>query len=119
MSDPSDRPNVFFPLVTVAAGAFTVTVFALTATVLGGSESPLARFLDQHAGTLLAAEVAAILVFGFCAMAVDRIRTRRNPTQRQDAGSPPDAAAARPLPSAETDESLEPLNHDPAVSRTD
>ncbi len=72
MSDDPQRPNLFFRLVIVAGCVFLVTIFALVATIFGDPESPVARFLNKHGGTLIAAEVAATLLLGLLAMAVDR-----------------------------------------------
>ena len=72
----SRRPrNLFFPLAALCSVAFIVTILALLANVLGNGDSPSARWLDRHAGVILAGEVAAVLLTGFMAMYVDRRQT--------------------------------------------
>lgn len=70
---PQPQPlNFFFKLAAVAGVLFVLTVCALTALMFSGPVSPAAVFLQEHGGFLIAAEVAAILVFGILAMAADR-----------------------------------------------
>lgn len=69
--------SLLFRLTAVAAGLFVVTILALIAVVISSSQSPGARWLNRHAGSVFAVEVAAILVLGFAAMAQDRRQTLR------------------------------------------
>ena len=68
----NQRPNIFFRLALGTGVLFVVTVLALTATVFGDPRAPSARFLNNYGGALIAAEVAASLIFAFWAMALDR-----------------------------------------------
>lgn len=71
-----------------AGFAFVITILALIATVFGDSRSPAADWLNRNAGLLLAAEVAAILSFGFAAMAHDRRQSlRKHAADDQNANS--------------------------------
>ncbi len=78
--------SLLFRLTAVAAGAFGVTILALIAIVIGNSQSPGARWLNRHAGSVFAVEVGAILGLGFAAMAQDRRQSLR---EREDT-APPD-----------------------------
>jgi hypothetical protein len=78
------RPNMFFHLAVAASVLFILTVLALTAMIFSVPRAPLARFLNDHGGTLIAAEVAASLAFGFCAMALDRWQTLRQTSNPAD-----------------------------------
>ena len=86
MRHPPQPASLLFRLSAVAAGVFGVTILALIAVVIGDSQSPGARWLNRHAGSIFAVEVAAILVLGFAAMAQDRRQTLR---ENRDAESPP------------------------------
>ena len=77
MRHPPKPASLLFRLSAVAAGVFGVTILALIAVVIGDSQSPGARWLNRHAGSIFAVEVAAILVLGFAAMAQDRRQTLR------------------------------------------
>lgn len=70
--------SLLFRLTAVAAGLFVVTILALIAIVIGNSQTPGARWLNRHAGSLFAVEVVAILGLGFAAMAQDRRQTLRD-----------------------------------------
>lgn len=87
MSDEAKPPNVFFRLALGSGVLFVLTVLALTASVFGDQRSPPARFLADHGGAVIAAEVAATLVFGFWAMALDRVRTLRDNAARDGQSS--------------------------------
>lgn len=76
--------SLLFRLTAVAAGVFVVTILALIAVVIGNSQTPGARWLNRHAGSVFAIEVGAILSLGFAAMAQDRKQTLRE----QDATDP-------------------------------
>ena len=69
------RRNFFFPLTALASALFIVTVLLLIATVFGDPRAPANQFFDRNAGVIMAAEVAAILLFGFLALVVDRRQT--------------------------------------------
>ena len=83
--DMTKRPNIFFHLAVAAGVLFILTVLALTAMIFSGPRAPLARLLDDHGGTLIAVEVAAILAFSFFAMALDRRQTLRQTSNPVDA----------------------------------
>ena len=85
MRHPPQPASLLFRLSAVAAGVFGVTILALIAVVIGDSQSPGARWLNRHAGSIFAVEVAAILVLGFAAMAQDRRQTLR---EKRDAEPP-------------------------------
>jgi uncharacterized membrane protein YcjF (UPF0283 family) len=87
MPDSRLGRNPFFPLTALFSAAFVVTILALVATVFGDEQAPLAKWLDQHVGWLLAGEVVAILLTGFLALAVDRRQTLRD----QQAARTPDS----------------------------
>ena len=87
MRHPPQPASLLFRLSAVAAGVFGVTILALIAVVIGDSQSPGARWLNRHAGSIFAVEVAAILVLGFAAMVQDRRQTLR---ERDTAAKPPD-----------------------------
>jgi hypothetical protein len=69
--------NPFFPLAAFCSALFIITILALVASVFGDPRAPLARLLDQYGGRLIAGEVAATLVTGLVAMAVDRRQSLR------------------------------------------
>lgn len=71
-TDPPKRASLLFRLAAFAGIAFVITILALIATVFGDPRSPAAMWFNRNAGTLLAVEVAAILLLGFAAMAQDR-----------------------------------------------
>ena len=75
---PQERPNIFFRLALGTGALFIITVLALTATIFSDPRAPLAQFLDNYGGAIIAAEVAASLIFAFWAMALDRRQQLRN-----------------------------------------
>lgn len=86
MSEPSERPNLFFRLTTCVGALFVVTILSLVATVFSDPQAPTARFLNEHGTTLIVWQVGAILVLGLLAMTVDRrqiLRQIRGREQRQ------------------------------------
>jgi hypothetical protein len=87
MSEPSEKPNLFFRLTTFAGAVFVVTILSLVAATFGDPQAPPARFLHAHGTTLVVWEVAVILSSGSLAMAVDRRQILRQTRQ--------EAAAAR------------------------
>ena len=72
------RPNIFFRLALGTGALFVITVLSLTATVFSDPRAPSARFLENYGGILIAAEVAASLIFAFWAMALDRRQQQRD-----------------------------------------
>jgi cell division protein FtsW (lipid II flippase) len=76
-----------FRLTAVAGIVFVITILALIAVVIGDSQSPGARWLNRHAGSLFAVEVTAILVLGYVAMLQDRRQTLRERNE-SDSGPP-------------------------------
>ena len=81
--------SLLFRLTAVAAGVFVVMILALIAIVIGNSHSPGAVWLNRHAGSLFAVEVAAILGLGFAAMAQDRKQTLREQKDSEPAPTTP------------------------------
>lgn len=77
MRHPPKPASLLFRLSAFAAGLFGMTILALIAVVIGNSQSPGARWLNRHAGSVFAVEVAAIIGLGFAAMAQDRRQTLR------------------------------------------
>ena len=91
MSQTPQRTNAFFRLVIPACAVFIVTIFAMLAVPFGNPNSPPARFLDENGGTLIAYEVAAILVLGLCALFLDsRQSLRTNQHEKENDRSPPE-----------------------------
>ena len=82
-TEPPKPASLLFRLTAIAGIAFVVTILALIATIFGDSHSPAATWLNRHAGTVIAVEVAALLSLGFAAMAQDQQQTRRS---RDEAG---------------------------------
>jgi hypothetical protein len=78
MSEPDHSRNPFFPLAVLCSILFIATILALVASVFGDARAPLSRLLEQYAGRLIAGEVAAVLLTGFLAMAVDRRQSLRS-----------------------------------------
>lgn len=74
------RPNIFFRLALGTGALFVMTILAITATVFSDPRAPSAQFINNHGGKLIAAEVAASLIFAFWAMALDRHRQLRSPS---------------------------------------
>lgn len=80
--------NLFFRLVVAASLVFIVTIFAWLAVDLGNPQAPPARFLNEHAPTLIAWEVAVTIALGLLALVVDRCRTvRRDRDKRQESSA--------------------------------
>lgn len=90
MQRPPKPASLLFRLTAVAAVAFVVTILALIVTVISNSHSPGARWLNRHAGSVFAVEVAAILGLGFAAMAQDRRQTLREREEPNDVRSDED-----------------------------
>ncbi|MCH7988895.1 MAG: hypothetical protein IID46_07050 [Planctomycetes bacterium] len=91
MPPTPQRTNPFFRLVIPACTVFIVTIFAMVAVPFGNPNAPPARFLDEYAGTLIAYEVAAILVLGLSALFLDRRQSLRNDhDQKHVEPSPPE-----------------------------
>lgn len=90
-NEPPPRASLLFRLTAVAGIVFVVTILALIAIVIGNSQSPGARWLNRHAGSLFAVEVAAILVLGYAAMLQDRRQTLR---ERDESDSSPPTSEA-------------------------
>ena len=77
MNEKRDGSNLFFPLAAGLGVLFCVTVLAVSAAMFGDPAAPVAIALDAYGGAILAAEVGGILLAGFGAMTVDRLRTLR------------------------------------------
>ena len=86
-TEPPPHTSLLFRLTAIAGIVFVVTILALIAIVIGNSQSPGARWLNRHAGSLFAVEVAAILVIGFAAMAQDRRQTLRERDESNEANA--------------------------------
>lgn len=83
-------PGRLFQLTAVATTVFVVSVLAMVATLFGDPEAPVNLWINQHMGTVLLIEIAAIALFGFAAMAWDQITTPklRSPPERRTTESP-------------------------------
>jgi len=81
------KANVLFRAAAVLAAAFCATVLALVATTFGGGGAPVAKFLNEHGGKIIAVEVAATLCCAWGAMMLDRWHTLRDERARQVAES--------------------------------
>jgi glucan phosphoethanolaminetransferase (alkaline phosphatase superfamily) len=77
MSEQRDPLHPLFRLAALSAAIFIFTIFAMVATVFSDEESPMSRFLNAHAGTLIAVEAAATVLLAILAMTADRRRTLR------------------------------------------
>ena len=83
MPNAHERVNLFFRLAALAGGLFVITIFAMVASVYSDSPSPVRGFLTERSGQIIVWEVAAILVLGLLAMAVDRLRIIRRSRERE------------------------------------
>ena len=72
MSETPQRVNVFFRLTVAACAVFILTIFAMIASAFSTAQSALTQILNEHGGSLIAAEVVAALVLGLVALIVDR-----------------------------------------------
>lgn len=82
------KSNPFFAMVLCSASIFVLTILAMVAALLGDPRAPMAKFLDAHAGRLIAAEVIVTLVVGLFALVVDRWQNRRGSTATQQTDQP-------------------------------
>jgi hypothetical protein len=82
MAATPEKINVLFRAAAVLAAVFAVTVLALVVSAAGGGGSPVAKFLNEHSGEIIAVEVAATLFCALGAMTIDRWRTLRNEKTR-------------------------------------
>lgn len=90
MKARSERVNIFFRLTALSGALFIVTIFALVAVVFGDPDAPVARFLNEHGGRLIAGEVGLTLTSGLLAMTVDRLQILRQLRRVDDAKSSDD-----------------------------
>ncbi|MDA0587349.1 MAG: hypothetical protein O2820_03210 [Planctomycetota bacterium] len=75
-ADPTNvKPNFLFRLVILFSAAFLLTILLLLATTFSSSRSSVKQLLDLYGLQLIGLELAAILVSGFFAMALDRRQT--------------------------------------------
>ncbi len=72
-------PGRLFQLTAAATTVFVISVLAMVATLFGDPVAPVNLWINQHMGTVLLIEIAAIAVFGFAAMAWDQWTTPRPP----------------------------------------
>ncbi|MDZ4688126.1 MAG: hypothetical protein SH850_23885 [Planctomycetaceae bacterium] len=96
MTSPRRGPGLLFHLAAGATAVFIVTVFALVATLFADPAAPVNIWFNAHAGTLLAAEVAAIAVLGVVAMGRDQWLQRRE-SSSYSPPSPDGGASARSI----------------------
>ncbi len=89
MSETPQRINVFFRLTVAVSVVFIVTIFAIVAAAFVRGNSPLTQFLQEHGGSLIAAEVAAALFLGLLALIVDQ-RGIVRPTDAAEVVADPD-----------------------------
>lgn len=78
MRGPGSKPSLLFQLVIPATAVFIVTILSLIAVLFSDERAPLARLLNRHGNSLLAAELVVFIVLAFCAMALDRRQTLRD-----------------------------------------
>ena len=83
--------SLLFRLTAVAGGLFVVTILALIAVVIGGSQAPGAVWLNRNVVSLFSVEGPAILGLGFAAMAQDRKQTLREQSEAEPAPTTPPA----------------------------
>ncbi len=93
VSSPPEQLSFLFRAVVALAAVFCMTIFAMVAAMVSDSGSPVVRFLNDHGGTIIAIEVAAILIVAIGAMFADRWKTLREmrETGESDQLHPPDA----------------------------
>ena len=72
MTEKPKPLNKFFPLVIAASALFIITIFAMSANIMGDPEAPMTGFIDRYAGFALGIEFVCILIFGFLALIMDR-----------------------------------------------
>jgi hypothetical protein len=60
----------------------------MVATVFGDQNTPIARFLDAHAGKLIGVEVVLTVSLGILAIAADRRRALRQFERHQQLATP-------------------------------
>lgn len=72
MKGPGSKPSLLFQLVVPATALFIVTILSLIAVLFSDERAPVARWLNRHGNSLLAAELVVIIVLSILAMAVDR-----------------------------------------------
>ena len=87
MSEKPKPLNIFFTLVIIASALFIITIFAMSANILGDENAPMTSIIDRYAGIALVIEFVAILVFGFLAMALDRSEMLREKAKEEKATS--------------------------------
>lgn len=83
MCEGRERLNPFYHLAIFACVLFVVTVLSLLAALFGEQNAPVARFLNEHGGVLIAVEVAVTLLIVLLALAVDRRATLRRLRRRE------------------------------------
>lgn len=91
-ADPTNvKPNLLFRLVIVFSAAFLLTILMFLATTFSSSRSSVKQILDLYGLQMIGLELAAILVSGFFAMALDRRQTlaKKAELSATDETSPP------------------------------
>ena len=84
MPDHRETLHPLFRLAALSAAVFIFTILAMVATVFGDQDTPVAKFLNAHAGTFIGVEVATTLSLTILAMAADRRRTLRDNNESTD-----------------------------------
>ncbi len=87
MSEKPKPLNIFFTLVIIASALFIITIFAMSANILGDENAPMTSIIDRYSGIALGIEFVAILVFGFLAMALDRSEMLREKAKEEESPS--------------------------------
>lgn len=96
---PPQHVNVLFRGVIVATVLFVVTLLAIIATLFGdpaAAKSPAEAFLNAYGWRLCGLEVAAIVVLGIAAMAVDRRQSVRYQAGGETAPGPASPPGKQP-----------------------
>jgi len=86
MSNPPTGVNVLFRMTAALAAVFVVTILALVMAMIG-EPSPVANFLNDHGGAIVAVEVAATLLCALAAMTADRRQTLKEQRSEETAGT--------------------------------
>lgn len=101
MKRPGSPASLLFRLVVPVCAMFILLILAMIASVFGDPQAPMARWLDQHIGTLLTVTFVATMVLAFLAMTVDRIRTLRSKSGESPASTETAADDSHDSPSSD------------------
>ncbi len=72
--------RMLFRLTAATTTAFVITILAMVAMLLGDPEAPINLWFNRYGATVMAVQVAGIVMFGLAAMTADRRETLRAQT---------------------------------------